>query len=225
MNTHTFEYNIEVKQGQNIELFFIHPADSHISGNFTINVHNKGGIFTGFFLTKSENELNISVETNTQSPFSKNNIYTFHSGLKNGKYTLKTKNIITHDNSDSNITNSILLFDQASAKVQSTPLTRSGKDTRNHLHQNIFLFGHSSILAIPELNTFQKSSETSHSCSIAKYSEEDIFFLQNKGFSRPEIQELFMNNCLDTLLSKMSHQHMKECLEKYLFSHTLSCIK
>lgn len=85
-------------------------------------------------------------------------------------------------------------------------------NVRGHTECNgIIVSDNASIVAIPELEARAKNVELTHEAAIGKISEEEIFYLQTRGFTREEAVSLIVGGFLESGLSELPVS-----VEKYL---------
>jgi Fe-S cluster assembly scaffold protein SufB len=87
-------------------------------------------------------------------------------------------------------------------------------DVKGHTECNgIVVSDNASIVAIPELKAKAKNVELTHEAAIGRISEEEIFYLQTRGFTREEAVSLIVGGFLESGLSELPIS-----IEKYLRS-------
>jgi len=85
-------------------------------------------------------------------------------------------------------------------------------EVKGHTECNgIVISGNASIVAIPELKAKAKNVELTHEAAIGRVSEEEIFYLQTRGFTRDEAVSLIVGGFLESGLSGLPVS-----IEKYL---------
>ncbi|MEM2848683.1 MAG: SufD family Fe-S cluster assembly protein [Candidatus Bathyarchaeia archaeon] len=93
-------------------------------------------------------------------------------------------------------------------------ITAKIDNVRGHTECNgIIVSDNASIVAIPELEARAKNVELTHEAAIGKISEEEIFYLQTRGFTREEAVSLIVGGFLESGLSELPAS-----IEKYLKS-------
>ncbi|MBS7611825.1 SufD family Fe-S cluster assembly protein [Candidatus Bathyarchaeota archaeon] len=102
----------------------------------------------------------------------------------------------------------------SSETVARSRITAVIDNVRGHTECNgIIVSDNASITAIPELEAKAKNIELTHEAAIGKISEEEIFYLQTRGFTREEAVSLIIGGFLESGLSELPAN-----VEKYLKS-------
>lgn len=100
----------------------------------------------------------------------------------------------------------------SSETITRSRITALVSDVKGHTECNgIIVSDEASIVAIPELEARAKNVELTHEAAIGKISEDEIFYLQTRGFTREEAISLIIGGFLESGLSELPAN-----VEKYL---------
>jgi Fe-S cluster assembly protein SufB/Fe-S cluster assembly protein SufD len=90
-----------------------------------------------------------------------------------------------------------------------------GGGTDTYLTQNILILDRTAkVEAIPALEIKTNDVKASHSATVTKVSEEDLFYMTSRGIAREEARALYVSGFLKDLLGRIAHPQARRIIEE-----------
>ncbi len=88
------------------------------------------------------------------------------------------------------------------------------------LEENIILWKHTRIKALPMLDIHSADVQASHGVKIEKIDKEKLFYMQTKGLTISQAQEMILDSYLNVVFAEVdtSEQALQETFKQYLLS-------
>lgn len=139
-------------------------------------------------------------------------------GQERDRYAMRyfSKHIGKH--TSSNIVVNGVLLDRAYADfVGNVIIAESAVDTEGHLDEHTLLLGERSRSdAIPQLEIDTNEVVASHSSSITKIDDEQLFYLLSRGIPETEARYMIVRGFVEGIIDGMPHQETKDGLFAYI---------
>lgn len=105
-------------------------------------------------------------------------------------------------------------------------ITKNGGGTDTYLTEStLMLDATAKVDAIPGLEIKTNDVKASHSATVTKVSEEDLFYFASRGIEEREARKMYVMGFLGALLGKLQEENVRtqiqeEIKAKYLHSYT-----
>ncbi len=130
---------------------------------------------------------------------------TYATASKTSYVDTKTTSILENQNSQANVTFKGVVYDAAKIITQSnTIVTKNANNSKAKEKSEILIIDPSGKAeAIPQLEVYNDNTQCSHSGSITQINPEKLFFLESRGISKLNAQQMiidgFLNKNIETL--------------------------
>ncbi len=199
------QFQATINAGATYNVVFVH------SGDVTLDVH---------FVLEENSTLNatwLSHQTqnatqNIRVEFKGENINANLSGLARLKNTehLTTHTHLIHHTPNTNATQFFkrIIEDRAVSEFQGLVHVKADaqKTDSNQYNHNLILSDFGRAIARPQLEIFADDVKCSHGATIGQLDEEQIFYLQSRGFSRVEAHTILLQGFMDEIIDRIPTQ-------------------
>lgn len=177
---------IDVKNGGNFKCAFIHLNSGRFAGDFSLQTSEERAHaeFSLFNLGRFSGVADYRIENICDTPFTSGKI----------------------------VTRSILM-EKASSRIQAIPvITKSAHDAENHLDQMAMLLSpEARSESVPLLSVANNAVRASHRSSVARLTEEDLFYLNTRGIGRQDAEKLLLNGFLHEIVGQIPTDSIRNC--------------
>lgn len=171
-------------------------------------------------LSMNEGKENIKITSSMQKQKAISDIFLLNIGLESSKSIISVQNKSETSHTYGNTTMRTILFDDAFCEMKGEPIVAPGAEhCTAHLEQrSLLLSPYARIQSLPMLTIHNSNVEASHTSSLVRLSEEDLFYCQTRGLQRTEAEELFLEGMLLDLLSKVPDKSLRGEMGEKAFS-------
>ena len=122
-----------------------------------------------------------------------------------------TKMIHLGANTKSNIVSkSISAGDSTGTYRAFVRISPKAKNSKNKTECDSLIFGNAKVFTIPYIETFNSETNLEHEASTSKISEEQLFYLQQRGISEEQAKQLIVNGFCKSVFQKLPAEFAAE---------------
>ena len=157
--------------------------------------------------TRDANQITQNITSHIKGESATSNIDLVVHGKGNEAYELSVKNIFDAKNGKGNINIRGVAEENVRMKIDGMiEITKKGSGTEAYLTEKILMLDHTAkVDAVPRLEIKTNDVKASHSATITKISEEDLFYFASRGISKKESRKMFVDGFLGEIVGKIEH--------------------
>jgi Fe-S cluster assembly scaffold protein SufB len=118
------------------------------------------------------------------------------------KLNINSKHIHQNKNTENNVDYKTISCDNSHSVIQSlVDINKIAENTNSELNiKSIVLSKDASVSNIPKLNVSNKNVKSSHSSTISRISDDEIFYLNSRGLNEKEIKNMIIQSYVNDLI-------------------------
>lgn len=191
---------ILVKKGALLTLILETKVDDGKSANITQNaIVEEGATLSIKNVTSGTGRVNHKLNSKVEGANAKSEIIWIFHATKNAKFELDVQNIFNAPNGKGDVVMKGVAEDEASIKANGViKIGRKGAKTETELTENILMLDSTAkVDAVPALEIKTNDVKASHSATVTKVNEEDLFYMASRGIPKEEAKSMYLEGFLD----------------------------
>ena len=162
-------------------------------------------------ITRNSSNITQNIISRITGEGGESNIEWIVHGKGNETYNLSATNIFDAKNGKGEITICGVAEERTHMKIDGMiEITRNGSGTDTYLTEKVLMLDHTArVDAVPGLEIKTNDVKASHSATVTKISEEDIFYFASRGISKESARKMFIDGFLGEIARKIDHQDVQ----------------
>jgi Fe-S cluster assembly scaffold protein SufB len=186
------------------------PIEVETDDNLEIVVEENAKV-TIKIITRNKSNITQQITSRIIGEGGESNIDWVVHGKGNESYNLSAKNIFDAKNGKGEINIRGVAEERTHMKIDGMiEIGKSGSGTDAYLTEKILMLDHTAkVDAVPALEIKTNDVKASHSATVTKINEEDLFYFASRGISKEVARKMFIEGFLGEIAGKIDRQDVQ----------------